>query len=97
MSIKPKPAPAVFGSDAAPVIYFDNVAVYGLNNGVVQLELTCNQLVPNDPNVGGVKTKHVVIAHLRGGIAAAAQLHDAIERAVALAEATDRAADKTPS
>jgi hypothetical protein len=67
MSIKPIKAdspPSVFGSDAAPIIYFDGVIAWGHRDGIVQLELGANHLVPVAGG-GTVKTKVVVTAHLR--------------------------------
>src|SRR3989442_1424789 len=33
-----KPAPSVFGSDAAPIVYADYVVAFGANGDIVQLE-----------------------------------------------------------
>jgi hypothetical protein len=78
----PKPKPKlslVAGSDAAPVIFLDGVVAWGLNNGVVQIEVAANHLVPSE---NGLKTKVVVTGHLRCSLAAAAELRDMIDAAL---------------
>lgn len=78
---KPIQGQTVFGSDAAPVIYFDGAVAFGIRDGVVQIELGVNHLVPVD---GGVKMKIVMSAHLRCSSNAALGLCEAIEKALAM-------------
>src|SRR5438045_3395412 len=90
MSVSPKsPVPqkqtrAIGGSDAAPVIYFDGVVAYGVNNGTLQLELATNCLVPSDINPQSVRTRILMVAHLRSSRLAAEQLAQAIIKALEL-------------
>ena len=79
-SKKSVPPSGIFGSDAAPIIYFDGVLAWGYRDGVVQLELAANHLVPMATGSPEVKTKVVVTAHLRCSVGAATQLMDAIEK-----------------
>jgi hypothetical protein len=75
------PVPAVFGSDAAPVIYFDGVIAHGVRDGVIQLELAMNQIVPVSLEGGGkTKVKVVVVAHLRCTTSTAFDLAETIEK-----------------
>jgi hypothetical protein len=74
------PQPAVFGSDVAPVIYFDGVIAFGVCNNVLQLELASNQLVPVSMDGTKVKVKHVVAVHLRCAPEVALNLVEVIEK-----------------
>ena len=80
---KPAVAPAVqiSGSDAAPDIYFDTVVAFGLVNGIVQLELCTQHLipVPNEPQPRG---KLVVRAHMRCSPNAAMDLLNTLTKAL---------------
>jgi hypothetical protein len=78
--IKPSSPSAVFGSDAAPVIYFDGVVAFGIRDGVIQLELGTNQLVPVTLEGTQVKTKIVIAAHLRCTTQTATNLMEIIEQ-----------------
>lgn len=79
-SLKPAPPPAVFGSDAAPVIYFDGVVCFGTRDGIVQLELVVNELVPVSFESSQIKTRFVVAAHLRCTAQTATNMMEVIER-----------------
>jgi hypothetical protein len=68
-------------SELAPFIYCDGVVTYGFNNGMVQLELAANSLVPEGR---GVRTAVLVTAHLRCSPGAANQIRNAIEKAIAM-------------
>lgn len=74
------PAPAVFGSDAAPVVYFDGVVAFGVRDGIIQLELAVNELVPLSLEGTKIKAKVVVIAHLRCTASTALNLAEVIEQ-----------------
>jgi hypothetical protein len=77
----PTVTPAVFGSDAAPVIYFDGVIAHGIRDGVIQLELAMNQIVPVSlEGSGKTKVKVVVVAHLRCTASTALDLAETIEK-----------------
>ena len=81
---KQKPS-ALYGSDIAPTIYFDGVAAIGVVNGVIQLELAVNHLVP-DAEGGDVRIKVACAAHLRAGVSAIRQLLDMVDKAIGLAD-----------
>ena len=91
MSVKPpaKPvpqAPAVYGSDTAPIIYFDGFVALGNRDGILQVELAANHLVPVSLEAGDkVKTKVVITAHLRCSINTAMALVEALEKFVTTA------------
>jgi hypothetical protein len=51
-------------AEAAPFIYFDRVASFGINFGVVQMELAANVIFPQ-PN-GGAQNGAVFTAHQQG-------------------------------
>lgn len=80
---KPAPSPSVFGSDAAPVIFFDGIAAYGHRDGVVMLELAANHLLPVAIGGNEVKTRIVVSAHLRCGVPALLALRAVIDEMIA--------------
>lgn len=81
VSLPASPSPAVFGSDAAPVLYFDGVVAFGIRDGVVQLELATNQIVPTSLEPGGkTKMKIVVVAHLRCTASTALNLAEIVEQ-----------------
>lgn len=63
-------------SARAPVIFFDGVPNFGLNNGV--LNLTLETLTFSAAN-GDVTPRRVTVAHLRTSIAALGQLKAALE------------------
>lgn len=74
--------PSVFGSDAAPVIYFDGVIAFGICNGVIQLELAANHLVPVSLDGTKIKVKHVIAVHLRCSPDTANNLMEVIEKVI---------------
>lgn len=56
------------GAADAPIIVFDEVPVYGIMSGMGSITLAA--IVQDADGKGGVKRRHVVVAHLRGnGIA----------------------------
>lgn len=81
-SVPASTQPAVFGSDAAPVIYFDGVVAFGICNGVIQLELAANHLVPVSLDGTKVKVKHVIAVHLRCSPDTATNLMEVIEKMI---------------
>ncbi|WP_336488111.1 hypothetical protein [Methylobacterium nigriterrae] len=78
--------PAVEGSFAAPVIYFDEVETIGVANGVGQVMLSA--MVPDLGPNGTVANKRIVVAHLRGSPHAMNELHKAIGKLALLASGT---------
>ncbi len=79
--------PAIGGVDVsssanAPYIYFDSPGASGHINGVIQVTLVANRLVPVD---GVVVIDQVIAAHLRMSVAAAHSLKLALEAAILLA------------
>lgn len=77
-----KTPPVVSGTDAAPFVYFDGVVASGNNNGVIQVEVAANALVPLELGKSQVKVKCVVTGHLRCGLIAAKQLYAALGDAI---------------
>ena len=74
------------GSEAAPVMFFDNVISCGLFNGIVQLELTANVLIPIEGQPQP-KVRPVVVAHLRCSVPAAQMLAEMAKQALGFAAA----------
>ena len=84
MSIKVKspagPAPLLKNAATAPVVYFDGVPVYGCFAGNIEIELANRLLMPKPD--GTVGTDMGCAAHLRCSPTAAAQLVDALTKAL---------------
>jgi hypothetical protein len=72
---------ALGSSEVAPFIYFDGVPTFGTHNGAIQIELAANTLLPEGQ---GVKIDVVMTAHLRCSPAAAIDLRNTIDRALAM-------------
>jgi hypothetical protein len=70
---------AAGSSEQAPFIYFDGVATFGVHHGAIQIELVANALMPES---GGVRTDVLVTAHIRCSPTAAADLRQAIDKAL---------------
>lgn len=70
---------AAGSSELAPFIYCDGVALFGVNGGVVQLELAANTIMPDGT---GTRTDVVITAHLRCSPSAAIGIRDSITRAL---------------
>src|SRR5207249_2646920 len=79
------PGQEVIVSDAvrAPIIYFEGTPTFGYGNGVVNLMLATNVVLPTAD--GGTVTQAVAVAHLRCNLPAAAQLRDTLEKALLIA------------
>jgi hypothetical protein len=78
----PHPAPASLRwGEKAPFVYFDGASAFGTNFGAIQVELAANILVAIP---GGVRTDIVTTAHLRCSPNAAADLRQAIDKALAM-------------
>ena len=80
MPIKINPASSV----AAPFIYSDGVTTFGVQTGVIQIELAANTTVPDG---SGTKIETLIVAHLRCSPQAAKAIRDAIDKALAMPSA----------
>ena len=87
---KLKSSPVVHGSDVAPIVYFDGILAWGTHNGMLQIEVAANTLVPSDLDAGPVKTRIVVTGHLRFSLVAARQLADMLDEALGVAGPSDK-------
>jgi hypothetical protein len=77
----------IANSDNAPFVYFDKVAGFGVNAGVVLLELIAETIV-SPGGGGGAETRSITTAHLRCSPKAALALRNTIDGVLkALAEA----------
>lgn len=77
--------------DQAPVLYFDGAVAYGALGAIVQIELATTIVVPVSVNgKSEIRTRNIVVAHLRASHAVMAQLADAIEKALMLTGPLDR-------
>lgn len=87
MSLKGKPtaspAPLLKNAALAPVIYFDNVPVYGVLASNIEIELSARLLMPKPD--GGVSADMTCVGHMRCSIAAARMLRDALDKALEMA------------
>jgi hypothetical protein len=80
---KPVP-PVIVGSDSAPIIYCDVVTASGLlNQGVIQLELAANVLVPTEQ--GKVRIKTRMVAQVRFPLSQGPVIRQAILKAESFA------------
>jgi hypothetical protein len=74
-------------SERAPIVYFDGASCFGHHNGMIQVELAANLLLP----VGAaVRVDVVQTAHLRCSPAAARALREALDKALAMYEQGQR-------
>ncbi len=73
---------SVAASDAAPFVYFDSAANYGLHNGVAQITLEARRTLSTE---AGLVAERVVVAHLRMSVAAAMNLRAALDGLALLA------------
>lgn len=69
-------------------VYFDGVAALGPFNGAIQLELVANVLVPTQDGV--VKDRTKTTAHLRCSPSAAAELLQAVTKALEMFQNLDK-------
>lgn len=76
------PGPLLKNAAAAPVVYFDNVPVFGTFGGNIEIELAARLLMPKAD--GSVFADMSCTAHLRASPAAIAMLMDACEKALAM-------------
>lgn len=71
----------------APIVYFDGVANFGSNNGIVNITLAANRYLANAQ--GGVTGDVIAVAHLRCNLSAAADLRSALDKALLIGAPTD--------
>jgi hypothetical protein len=76
-----QPATAIAGNERAPFIYFDGITAFGTQNGAIQIELAARTMVPAPDGVN-IQNEFVATAHLRCSPAAAANLREALEKAL---------------
>jgi hypothetical protein len=79
-------------SEQAPFVYCDGVALFGVNSGVIQLELAANTIMPEGT---GTRTDVLITAHLRCSPNTAIGIRDAITRALEMT-ATDQTIESVP-
>jgi hypothetical protein len=70
------------GTKDAPFIYFDGITAFGMNHGVVQVELAANVITPDGH--GGIRQEVAMTCHLRCSPNAAADLRQTLEKALLL-------------
>jgi hypothetical protein len=75
---------------AAPVLFFDGAPVFGVLNGIVEIELAARYLLPQVD--GNVSTDIACVAHLRCSLAGAESLVDALDKALDMARNIARTA-----
>jgi hypothetical protein len=68
-------------SRAAPFVYADGLSTFGVQNGVLHLELAANTIVPDG---AGTKEELLIVGHLRCAPEAARAIRDAIDKMLAL-------------
>jgi len=68
-------------SRVAQFIYCDGVSTFGIQGGVVQLELAANTSVPDGD---GTRNELLIVGHLRCSVDAAKGIRDAIDKALAM-------------
>jgi hypothetical protein len=74
----------ILGTETAPLIYFDGVTAFGVSMGTIQIELAANVILPRKE--GGTTTLIRTTACLRCNSTAAADLAQAIEKALEMAK-----------
>jgi hypothetical protein len=74
-----------------PFVYFDFVPVYGVRNGVIQIELAAQSLIPR-PSEGSPEIEIVPVTRLRCSIVALQSLQDAITKLTELMENAEQKA-----
>lgn len=70
------PVIGLHGAITAPVLYFDDAPVFGIGNGIGRI--TLSTMIQDEDGKGGLTTRRVVVAHLRGNALAFAGLREAI-------------------
>lgn len=79
--------PLVFRNTNDPTfVYFDTAPSFGIFGGAIQIELASRILLPNN---GNVTTEFVINAHLRCSPQAAADLRNALDKALQMLVETE--------
>lgn len=68
-------------TDTAPFVYFDMAPVFGVLDGVIQIELAARTI---SPDAGGTKIEYLTTCRLRCNASAAMGLREALDKAVAM-------------
>jgi hypothetical protein len=89
-----KNSPLMKNAAAAPFIYFDGAPSMGAQNGLVEVELCARAVMPKED--GAVYSDMVCVAHLRCSLVAAANLRDALTRALDMVNDANLAARQFP-
>jgi hypothetical protein len=76
---------SAIASANAPFIYFENAAFYGFLNGIGQVTLDAQRLNASAVD-GTVAIDRVLVAHLRGNLAAIKSLRSALDGIMLMAE-----------
>jgi len=93
MTDKPTEAGSnIIGAETAPFIYFDGVTPYGVNFGAIQIELAANVIMPTTDKATTTAIK--ITGHLRCSPNAAADLVQALEKAIEMGKSTGTGAAK---
>jgi len=74
---------SALASAHAPILYFEEVPVFGHFQGLIRMTLTAARILPTEDEK--VAIDYAVVAHLRMSIASAHALKEAIEKALLLA------------
>jgi len=82
--------PPYRNSEAAPFVYFDGVAAFGVMAGAIQIELAGRTIVPDGPK--GTSAEFVTTGRLRCSPVAAAALRQAIDNCLKMLEQPPEAA-----
>lgn len=88
------PVPPIKEHDGVPFLYFDHVVSFGHINGVIQLELSANILTPIQK---GVEVQITPVARLRCNVPAAADVLQAIQNALEMAQQAQQGGSTGPS
>lgn len=81
--------PAYRNVDSAPHVYFDLVPAFGVMEGAIQIELAGRVISPTDDS--GTLIEFVTTARLRCSPAAARQLLESLEKALAMIQQAETA------
>lgn len=76
------PTPLLKNAASAPMVYFDNVPVFGVFAGNLEIELAARMLMPKPD--GSVIAEMTCTAHLRCSPIAAVMLIEALQKALAM-------------
>ena len=75
MPVKINPA----SSQAAPFVFAEGVATFGVHGGIIQIELAASTIVPDGD---GTKEEFLIVGHLSCAPEAARHIRDVIDKAL---------------